>query len=84
MIVQTFMYPVELIKTRIMTLPSTSGNIGVITASKRIWNETGSSRAKSMPIFNFYKGFTPAIIGVMPFAALELGLSKVHFCDQFC
>jgi len=75
--VQTFMYPVEIIKTRIMTFPSKLGNMGVFQASKRIWNETGNPRFKGIPIFNFYKGFTPAIIGVMPFAALELGCSKL-------
>jgi len=85
MLVQTVMYPVELIKTRIMTFPSSSGSLGFWGATTRIWSEKSSSRL-GLRFFNFYKGFTPAIVGVMPFAALELGCSKTgteRYKDHF-
>ncbi|KAL5268240.1 hypothetical protein ACHWQZ_G002190 [Mnemiopsis leidyi] len=75
MIVQTIMYPVEIIKTRIMTLPSGSGKMGVRDAFIKIWNE--KENARPLKILNFYKGFLPAVVGVMPFAAIELGCSRL-------
>ena len=74
-LVQTVMYPFEIVKTRIMTLPAKSGKMGVWEAGKKILNDNGKTSA-----LNFYKGFLPAIIGVIPFAGLELGCSKV--CHQ--
>ena len=76
-LVQTVMYPFEIVKTRIMTLPAKSGKMGVWEAGRKILNDNG----KTSPL-NFYKGFLPAIIGVIPFAGLELGCSKVcHQCN---
>ena len=64
--IQTLMYPVELTKTRVMTSQAQAGIWGTI---KEIASERGGVTA-------FYKGITPALMGVIPFAALQLGLSK--------
>lgn len=71
MIIQTGMYPLELTKTRVMTSPI---RITMKQSCVQIWNEGSSTILTRWS--NFYKGFKPAIIGVMPFAALELGISK--------
>lgn len=67
--VQSLMYPVEVIKTRVMTAHKDERLLGTV---KNIAQEKG----KTFGITSFYKGYSPAIIGIIPFAALQLGLSK--------
>ena len=63
------MYPVELTKTRVMTAQKSMGLAGTI-------KEIASENGKTFGVTNFYKGIAPAVVGVIPFAALQLGLSK--------
>jgi len=67
--VQSVMYPVELTKIRIMTAQGSQSIFGTV---RGIAQENG----KTFGITNFYKGIAPALMGVIPFAALQLGLSK--------
>ena len=67
--VQSLMYPVEVIKTRVMTGHKTQNVLGTI---RNIAQENG----RTVGLTNFYKGYPPAIVGIVPFAALQLGLSK--------
>eukprot|EP00116_Pleurobrachia_bachei_P002955 sb/3463217/ len=66
MAIQSIMYPVELTKTRLMT---SQGKVGILETVRLIAGEPGG-------VVNFYKGITPALTGVLPFAGLQLGLSK--------
>ena len=66
---QSLMYPVELTKTRVMT---SQGSVGILGTVREISHENG----KRFGVTNFYKGIAPALMGVLPFAALQLGLSK--------
>ena len=67
--VQSLMYPVELTKIRVMTAQTSLGILGTV---RSISQENG----KKFGITNFYKGMSPALMGVLPFASLQLGLSK--------
>lgn len=66
--VQTIMYPFEITKTRIMTQKSLS----LPAILKDIYVGDGTKSG----VRNFYKGITPALMGIIPFSALQLGLSK--------
>ena len=75
----------ELIKTRIMTYPASMGKIGPWAAMRLIRSEEmHQPRWMPRPILDlkmtrFFKGYAPAIVGSMPFAAIELGCSRVSF-----
>eukprot|EP00116_Pleurobrachia_bachei_P010268 sb/3470530/ len=63
--VQTIVYPIELAKTRVMV------DDVRVKPSSILWKGMTSD---PRPL---YRGLLPATLGVVPFAAMELGLSKV-------
>lgn len=60
-IAQTAIYPMELIKTRLMTYVHAPS---LPTLSKQIWRQEGF-RA-------FYRGLVPSLIGIVPYAGIDL------------
>ena len=76
-LVQFGMFPFELVKTRVMTSP---GRLTARLAIREIWAEEGTI-LKRIP--KFYRGAGPALLGVVPFAALELGSCKIA-TDTYC
>ncbi|KAK9696802.1 hypothetical protein K7432_012276 [Basidiobolus ranarum] len=66
---QFSIYPVEVLKTRIMS----SAGISKIPI-KGVLKSTAKNMWKQGGLTSFYKGLTPALIGVMPYAAIDMGL----------
>ncbi|KAG9291157.1 hypothetical protein G9A89_013029 [Geosiphon pyriformis] len=67
---QFIIYPLETLKTRLMSSagmgsPSLKGSLLLRTA-KDMWNIQGTR--------TFYKGLTPAMIGVFPYAAIDMSI----------
>lgn len=64
-IAQTAIYPMDLVKTRLQTYASNEGRAPTLAKlSKDIWQQEGP-RA-------FYRGLVPSIIGMIPYAGIEL------------
>jgi len=69
---QFSIYPLETLKTRIMSSAgvssaSASSNEGVLlTTAQGMWNKQG--------IRAFYKGIVPALVGVFPYAAIDMSV----------
>ncbi|ESW23702.1 hypothetical protein PHAVU_004G069200 [Phaseolus vulgaris] len=64
-VAQTVIYPLDLVKTRIQTHACEGGKLPSLgTLSKDIWVKEGP-RA-------FYKGLIPSILGIIPYAGIDL------------
>ncbi|ORX88868.1 mitochondrial carrier [Basidiobolus meristosporus CBS 931.73] len=67
---QTSIYPLEILKTRVMSssgIANSSGSNSIlIPTAKAMWKQEGM-RA-------FFKGLFPALVGVFPFAAIDLSV----------
>ncbi|KAG4401810.1 hypothetical protein GLYMA_02G067100v4 [Glycine max] len=64
-VAQTAIYPLDLVKTRIQTYACEGGRLPSLgTLSKDIWVKEGP-RA-------FYKGLIPSILGIVPYAGIDL------------
>ncbi|ORY02003.1 mitochondrial carrier [Basidiobolus meristosporus CBS 931.73] len=66
---QFSIYPVEVLKTRIMSSAGMSKS-----STKGVLKSTATKMWKTGGLTSFYKGLTPALIGVMPYAAIDMGL----------
>lgn len=68
---QTVIYPMEVLKTR-FCLRETGQYSGLLDAAKRIHAQGG--------IKNFYRGYVPNLIGIIPYAGIDLTAYEVnHF-----
>lgn len=62
---QTVIYPLDVMKTR-LALGKTGQYKGIIRSSFKIYHSEGIS--------SFYRGYVPNILGVIPYAGIEMGL----------
>lgn len=62
---QSGIYPLEVLKTRVMSSSATSKGLLFLTA-KNMYREGG--------LRTFYRGFVPSMVGIFPFAAIDLGV----------
>lgn len=66
---QTVIYPMEVLKTR-FCLRSTGQYSGLLDAARKI-NAYGGLR-------NFYRGYVPNLIGIIPYAGIDLTIYEVR------
>ncbi|KAM9792797.1 mitochondrial adenyl nucleotide antiporter SLC25A24-like [Neosynchiropus ocellatus] len=64
-IAQTVIYPLEVLKTR-LTLRRTGQYSGIMDCAKRILRKEGAAA--------FYKGYVPNILGIVPYAGIDLAV----------
>ncbi|XP_072918568.1 mitochondrial adenyl nucleotide antiporter SLC25A24-like [Hemitrygon akajei] len=62
---QTSIYPMEVLKTR-MALRKTGQYSGVADCVRKIWKNEG--------LIAFYKGYIPNILGIIPYAGIDLAI----------
>nr|XP_032814757.1 calcium-binding mitochondrial carrier protein SCaMC-2-like isoform X2 [Petromyzon marinus] len=62
---QTIIYPMEVMKTR-LTLRKTGQYSGMMDCAKKIFMKEG--------VIAFYKGYVPNIIGIIPYAGIDLAI----------
>ncbi|KAK9765412.1 hypothetical protein K7432_006275 [Basidiobolus ranarum] len=67
---QTSIYPLEILKTRIMS----SSGIASNSQHKSILIPTAKAMWKKEGIRSFFKGLVPSLVGVFPFAAIDLSV----------
>lgn len=65
---QTVIYPMEVLKTR-FCLRSTGQYSGLMDAARKI-NAQGGLR-------NFYRGYVPNLLGIIPYAGIDLTIYEV-------
>lgn len=68
---QFVIYPLETMKTRIMSSSGVSLNT---SPGERIFLKTASEMWKTQGLRSFYKGLLPALIGVFPYAAVDMSV----------
>lgn len=66
---QTVIYPMEVLKTR-FCLRSTGQYTGLLDAARKIHSNGG--------IKNFYRGYVPNLIGIIPYAGIDLTIYEVN------
>lgn len=74
---QTFIYPMEVMKTR-LAVAKTGQYSGLFDCAKKIIKHEG---VKAM-----YKGYVPNLLGIIPYAGIDLAvyeLLKMHWLDNF-
>ncbi|XP_006882526.1 PREDICTED: calcium-binding mitochondrial carrier protein SCaMC-1 isoform X1 [Elephantulus edwardii] len=74
---QTFIYPMEVIKTR-LAVSKTGQYSGIFDCAKKI--------LKHESLGAFYKGYVPNLLGIIPYAGIDLAvyeLLKKHWLDNF-
>ncbi|XP_007948126.1 calcium-binding mitochondrial carrier protein SCaMC-1 [Orycteropus afer afer] len=74
---QTFIYPMEVIKTR-LAVGKTGQYSGIFDCAKKILKHEGLGA--------FYKGYIPNLLGIIPYAGIDLAvyeLLKSHWLDNF-
>ncbi|ELK30739.1 Calcium-binding mitochondrial carrier protein SCaMC-1 [Myotis davidii] len=74
---QTFIYPMEVLKTR-LAVGRTGQYSGLFDCAKKILKHEGMGA--------FFKGYTPNILGIIPYAGIDLAvyeLLKSHWLDHF-
>ncbi|TSN30228.1 Calcium-binding mitochondrial carrier protein SCaMC-1 [Bagarius yarrelli] len=67
---QTAIYPMEVMKTR-LTLRKTGQYSGMFDCAKKILRKEG--------VKAFYKGYVPNILGIIPYAGIDLAVYEVAF-----
>lgn len=65
---QTVIYPMEVLKTR-FCLRETGQYKGLVDAASKIHSNGG--------IRNFYRGYVPNLIGIIPYAGIDLTIYEV-------
>lgn len=65
---QSVIYPMEVLKTR-LCLRTTGQYSGIADAAKQIWMTEG--------IRSFYRGYLPNLIGILPYAGIDLAVYEV-------
>ncbi|XP_037682421.1 calcium-binding mitochondrial carrier protein SCaMC-1 isoform X3 [Choloepus didactylus] len=74
---QTFIYPMEVIKTR-LAVGKTGQYSGIFDCAKKILKREGLGA--------FYKGYIPNLLGIIPYAGIDLAvyeLLKSHWLENF-
>uniref|UniRef100_A0A8B9XUM0 Mitochondrial adenyl nucleotide antiporter SLC25A24 n=1 Tax=Bos mutus grunniens TaxID=30521 RepID=A0A8B9XUM0_BOSMU len=74
---QTFIYPMEVLKTR-LAVGKTGQYSGMFDCAKKILKYEGMGA--------FYKGYVPNLLGIIPYAGIDLAvyeLLKSHWLDNF-
>ncbi|XP_064138543.1 mitochondrial adenyl nucleotide antiporter SLC25A24 isoform X2 [Loxodonta africana] len=74
---QTFIYPMEVLKTR-LAVGKTGQYSGIFDCAKKIMKHEGLGA--------FYKGYIPNLLGIIPYAGIDLAvyeLLKSHWLDNF-
>lgn len=71
---QSVIYPMEVLKTR-LCLRSTGQYDGIFDAAYKIYRSEGC-RA-------FYRGYVPNLIGIIPYAGIDLATYEVCFLFHF-
>ncbi|XP_004617023.1 calcium-binding mitochondrial carrier protein SCaMC-1 [Sorex araneus] len=74
---QTFIYPLEVMKTR-LAVSKTGQYSGIFDCAKKTLKREG--------IGAFYKGYIPNLLGIIPYAGIDLTvyeLLKTHWLDNF-
>ncbi|XP_006092679.1 calcium-binding mitochondrial carrier protein SCaMC-1 [Myotis lucifugus] len=74
---QTFIYPMEVLKTR-LAVGRTGQYSGLFDCAKKILKHEGMGA--------FFKGYIPNILGIIPYAGIDLAvyeLLKSHWLDHF-
>ncbi|XP_058515735.1 mitochondrial adenyl nucleotide antiporter SLC25A24 isoform X1 [Ochotona princeps] len=74
---QTFIYPMEVLKTR-LAVGKTGQYSGIYDCAKKILKHEGFGA--------FYKGYIPNLLGIIPYAGIDLAvyeLLKSHWLDNF-
>uniref|UniRef100_F6Q4L6 Mitochondrial adenyl nucleotide antiporter SLC25A24 n=3 Tax=Sus scrofa TaxID=9823 RepID=F6Q4L6_PIG len=74
---QTFIYPMEVLKTR-LAVGKTGQYSGIFDCAKKILKHEGMGA--------FYKGYVPNLLGIIPYAGIDLAvyeLLKSHWLDNF-
>lgn len=66
---QTVIYPMEVLKTR-FCLRSTGQYSGILDAARKIYANGGMR--------NFYRGYVPNLIGIIPYAGIDLTIYEVY------
>ena len=67
---QTVIYPMEVLKTR-LCLRKTGQYGGIVDAAKKIYYREG--------LKSFYRGYLPNLLGIIPYAGLDLAVYEVRF-----
>ncbi|XP_013786684.1 calcium-binding mitochondrial carrier protein SCaMC-2-like [Limulus polyphemus] len=62
---QTVIYPLEVLKTR-LALRKTGQYYGIWDAANKLYNNGG--------IKNFYRGYVPNLLGILPYAGIDLAI----------
>jgi solute carrier family 25 phosphate transporter 23/24/25/41 len=65
---QTLIYPLEIVKTRLMSTPSAenSKKVGIFNVINKVYQQSGPR--------GFFRGLVPSLIGVFPYAAIDLSV----------
>ncbi|XP_076976179.1 mitochondrial adenyl nucleotide antiporter SLC25A24 isoform X2 [Tamandua tetradactyla] len=74
---QTFIYPMEVLKTR-LAVGKTGQYSGIFDCAKKILKREGLGA--------FYKGYIPNLLGIIPYAGIDLAvyeLLKSHWLENF-
>lgn len=74
---QTFIYPMEVLKTR-LAVAKTGQYSGIYGCAKKILKQEGFGA--------FYKGYVPNLLGIIPYAGIDLAvyeLLKSYWLDNF-
>lgn len=72
---QTVIYPMEVLKTR-FCLRETGQYRGLFDAAQKIYSNGG--------IKNFYRGYIPNLIGIIPYAGIDLTIYEVINNEYNC
>ncbi|CDW52178.1 calcium binding mitochondrial carrier protein [Trichuris trichiura] len=70
-IAQTLIYPLEVLKTRLALRRTGQMNRGIIRAFREIYQKEGLKA--------FYRGFIPNLIGIIPYAGIDLAAYEQTF-----
>lgn len=70
---QTVIYPMEVLKTR-LCLRKTGQYGGIADAALKIYYKEG--------LKSFYRGYLPNLLGIIPYAGLDLAVYEVSFLFQ--
>ncbi|KRZ73507.1 Calpain clp-1 [Trichinella papuae] len=66
---QTLIYPLEVLKTRLALRKTGQMNQGILHAFQQIYRKEG--------IHAFYRGYVPNLIGIIPYAGIDLAVYEV-------
>lgn len=71
---QSAIYPMEVIKTR-LTLRNTGQFDGIFHAARKIYRNEGFR--------SFYRGYAPNLMGILPYAGIDLAVYEVSGWNSF-